>query len=108
MRHRKQAEHQWNALMTAILKRSFRETRGIYLLLVIRNGTIYVQSKNPQEVIENGIRQYIGLFGIDDGIITVFDYFKNRYETKLDLEMLKQGTADSWTPSIRIDDITVS
>lgn len=59
-----------------------------------------------QEVLENGIRQYIGLFGIDDGIISVFDYFKNRYETKLDLEMIKQGTADSWTPSIRIDDIT--
>lgn len=62
--------------------------------------------KAPQEVIEQGIRQYVGIFGIDEGINTVFDYFKNRYSTKLDLEKLKQGSPEVWTPSIKIDDIT--
>jgi hypothetical protein len=62
--------------------------------------------KAPQEVIEQGIRQYVAIFGIDEGINTVFDYFKNRYSTKLDLEKLKQGSAEVWSPSLKIDDIT--
>jgi hypothetical protein len=60
----------------------------------------------PQEVIEQGIRQYVGLFGVDEGIMGVFGYFKNRYKTNLDFDMLKQGSYDSWTPAIVIDDIT--
>jgi hypothetical protein len=67
-----------------------------------------LRTKAPQEVIERGIRQYIALFGTDEGVSTIFEYFKHRYPTKLDPDLLKKGTAESWTPSIRIDDITAS
>lgn len=60
----------------------------------------------PQDVIERGIRQYVGLFGVDEGIMGIFDYFKSKYTTKLDFDMLKQGSYDTWNPSIQIDDIT--
>lgn len=65
-----------------------------------------LRDKAPQSVIEHGIQNYVELFGIDEGILTVFDYFKRRYESQLDLEMMKQGSFESWTPSIRIEDIT--
>ena len=66
-----------------------------------------LRAKAPQEEIERGIRQYVEIFGIDEGITIVYEYFKSRYSTKLDLEMLRQGSFDTWTPSIRISDITV-
>lgn len=62
--------------------------------------------KAPQEVLESGIRNYVEIFGIDEGILTIFDYFKNRYTTQIDLEMLKQGSYESWSPLIRILEIT--
>ncbi|HZF70338.1 hypothetical protein [Sulfuricurvum sp.] len=65
-----------------------------------------LRNKAPQEIIESGIRQYVGLFGRDEGITTVFEYFKARYQTKIDFETLKQGSLDTWNPLIRIDDIT--
>lgn len=65
-----------------------------------------LRTKAPQEVIERGIQQYVTLFGIDDGVSTVYDYFKEHYSTKLDIELLKQGSVESWTPAIRIEDIT--
>lgn len=65
-----------------------------------------VHMKVPQTIVERGIRNYVGLFGIDEGIMSVFEYFKNVYTTKLDLDVLKQGSFDTWTPSMRINDIT--
>ncbi|MDD2267353.1 hypothetical protein [Sulfuricurvum sp.] len=65
-----------------------------------------LRNKAPQEIIESGIRQYVGLFGRDEGITTVFEYFKARYQTKIDFETLKEGSLDTWNPLIRIDDIT--
>jgi hypothetical protein len=65
-----------------------------------------LRNKAPQEEIERGIRQYVEIFGIDEGIETVYEYFKNRYSTRLDLVKLRQGSFDTWIPSIRITDIT--
>lgn len=65
-----------------------------------------LRTKAAQEILESGIKNYVELFGIDEGILTVFDYFKNRYSTQLDLEMLKQGSYETWTPLVRIDDIS--
>lgn len=59
-----------------------------------------------QDVIERGIRKYVLVFGIDEGIKGILDFFKRLSQSKLDLEMLKQGSLESWTPSMRIDDIT--
>ena len=57
--------------------------------------------------LENGIRNYIGMFGLDDTIIDFYDVFKAHYETKTDLNMLRQGTLNSWTPAMIMSDITV-
>ncbi|MDD5051197.1 MAG: hypothetical protein PHO27_00515 [Sulfuricurvum sp.] len=64
-----------------------------------------IRAKESSSVIENGITLYVKTFGIDQGILTVFGYFKNRYETQLDLELLKQGSLESWTPAIQIENI---
>lgn len=56
--------------------------------------------------LENGIRNYIAMFGIDETILEFYDFFKGHYETKTDLKMLKQGSLDSWTPSMIMSDIT--
>ena len=55
---------------------------------------------------ENGIRNYIAMFGIDDIIADFYDVFKNQYETKTDIKMLKQGSLDTWTPAMIMSDIT--
>lgn len=65
-----------------------------------------VHMKAPQDIVERGIRRYVGLFGIDEGIMSVFDYFKNVYTSKLDLDVLKQGSFETWVPSMRMNDIT--
>lgn len=59
-----------------------------------------------KEMIEQGIRRYVLVFGIDEGIKGILDYFKEMSNSKLDLEILKQGSLESWTPNVRIDDIT--
>lgn len=56
--------------------------------------------------LENGIRNYVGQFGLDDYILFFFNLYTRDYKTNMDLKMLKQGTLDSWTPSMLISDIT--
>ncbi|MDD3595487.1 hypothetical protein [Sulfuricurvum sp.] len=58
-----------------------------------------------QDTIEQGIRKFVEFFGVDEGIITVYDYFKARYSTRLDLDMLKQGSFETWTPAQYVDHI---
>ncbi len=60
----------------------------------------------PLQAIETGIRHYVRIFGIDEGIRSVWHYLKLEYESSLDLETLHQGSLESWTPLMRIDDIT--
>lgn len=59
-----------------------------------------------QNIIEEGIRQYVKFFGIDEMILHVFGYFKKEFNSKIDLEILPQGSLDSWSPSMIVDDIT--
>jgi WD40 repeat protein len=60
----------------------------------------------PLESIERGIRNYIGLFGVDEGIRSVVEYLKRVTQSKIDLQGIKKGSLQSWSPMIRIDDIT--
>jgi len=60
----------------------------------------------PSSELENGIRNYVGLFGVDDYIMFFFNLYKRDYETRLDLKMIKQGSLESWAPSMLINDIT--
>lgn len=61
----------------------------------------------PQEVIEYGIRQYVGIFGADEGIKGIVDLLKRISQSKIDISILRQGSLESWTPANKIDDITV-
>jgi hypothetical protein len=65
-----------------------------------------IQFKLPQEIIENGIQNYVEIFGIDEGIRSVCDYFKLLYKPTLDLEQLNQGSLQGWIPSNIMYDIT--
>ena len=65
-----------------------------------------IQFKAPQESIEYGIRHYTEIFGMDEGIRSVCNYFKLLYESPLELEIPEQSSSELWTPAMRIDDIT--
>jgi hypothetical protein len=58
--------------------------------------------------LEKGIRNYISMFGIDETILELFDVFKGHYATKTDLNMLKQGSLNAWTPAMILNDITAN
>jgi len=60
----------------------------------------------PSSELENGIRNYVGLFGLDDYMIYFFNLYKHNYETHLDLQMIKHGSVDMWSPSMLVSDIT--
>lgn len=60
----------------------------------------------PLDTIERGIRQYVTLFGIDEAILSIVDYLKRVTQSKIDLQGLKKGSPETWSPTIRIDDIT--
>ena len=66
-----------------------------------------VKSNAHQQEVEEGIRKYIEMFGIDETIVEFFDLFKGQYTTKTDLKMLKQGSLNTWTPAMILSDITV-
>ncbi len=67
-----------------------------------------LKNKEAQTLLEKGIRQYVGIFGIDEGILTIYDYFKARYSSTLDIDTLRKGSHEAWTPSVRIADIALS
>lgn len=61
----------------------------------------------PMSELENGVRNYVSVFGIDDYILYFFTLYSREYETKMDLTTLKQGSSEGWTPAMIMDDITV-
>ncbi len=65
-----------------------------------------IKHKAPQNIIEEGIRRYVKLFGVEEEIEEVFTIFKRNYATSMELKNLPQGSMDSWLPIYRIEDIT--
>lgn len=61
----------------------------------------------PLDTIEQGIRHYVTLFGIDEAIMRIVDFLKRVTQSKIDLQVLKKGSLETWNPMICIDDITV-
>ena len=65
-----------------------------------------IREKRDRQEIENGIKNYILNFGIDDQIEIFFQIFKKRYkDTKLDIEQLKKGSLSMWRPSMIVKSI---
>jgi WD40 repeat protein len=57
--------------------------------------------------LENGIRNYSTFFGIDEYMLFFFDLYKRNYTaTTLELQMLKQGSLETWSPAMIVNDIT--
>lgn len=66
-----------------------------------------LRNNEPQRTLEQGIRQYVAFFGLDDMILQIFNYFQSRTTTQIDLEKLPQGSLTSWSPAMVIDKIGV-
>jgi len=81
-------------------------------LAVIFAWTYMVQLENAlddgvsQSKIENGIKNYILNFGIQDQIENFFASFKKKFTTsKLNLELLSKGSLAMWRPSMIVNSI---
>lgn len=124
----KKLESQWNKVvdkaLSCVVKGDALELRSIFVNYLSINakftaiGSVFaqcytVQLENkiglhaPSAELENGIRNYIFMFGIEETILEFFDLFKGKYPTKTDLKMLKQGSLNTWTPAMILSDITV-
>ena len=65
-----------------------------------------LREKREQSEIENGIKNYVINFGLDDQIELFYEIFKRRYpDTKLTLEHLTKGSMKMWRPSMIEDSI---
>jgi len=65
-----------------------------------------IRAKKDKSVIENGIKNYMLSFGLQDQIENFFRIFKSRYKSsKLSLEHLTEGSLTMWRPSMIVDSI---
>jgi len=65
-----------------------------------------VKKKMDQSVIENGIKNYILSFGVQDQIESFFNIFKKYYpDSKLSLELQTKGSLSMWRPSMIVNSI---
>lgn len=65
-----------------------------------------IKTKTKREIIEEGIKKYLLLFGASDQILSYFEIFKKYYpDTKLDIENLNKGSMSQWRPSMIVDSI---
>jgi outer membrane protein assembly factor BamB len=59
-----------------------------------------------QSELENGIKNYISNFGLQDQIEAFFEEFKQKYpDSKLNLELLSKGSLAMWRPSMIVNSI---
>lgn len=65
-----------------------------------------VKAKEERSLIENGIKNYILCFGVQDQIESLFNVFMKTYPTsKLSLELLTKGSLTMWRPSMIVQSI---
>ncbi len=59
-----------------------------------------------QKEIEKGIKNYILNFGLEDQIVVLFEKFQKAYpESKLNIELLREGSSSMWRPSMIVSSI---
>lgn len=123
----KKLENDWNKVLDQALRYALKgEIEGLrkqfefYLPISVKYpimGSVFAQCYSVQLEqklranatsleLEHGIRNYVGLFGVDDYILFFFNHYKREYKTNMDLKMLKQGSLSSWSPAMLISDIT--
>ncbi len=65
-----------------------------------------IKDNRSRYEIENGIKNYILFFGLEDQILSFFEIFKAKFkDSKLNLELLTRGSLDMWRPSMIVDSI---
>ena len=65
-----------------------------------------VKKKLDQTIIEDGIKNYILNFGLQDQILSFFEIYIKRYpDSKLSLELLTHGSLKMWRPSMIVNSI---
>lgn len=64
-----------------------------------------LRAKGSMLELENGIRNYVGMFGVDDYMLYFFAIYQKEYETTTDIQILKQGFLEAWNPAMLMPDI---
>ncbi|WP_373035284.1 WD40 repeat domain-containing protein [Sulfurimonas sp.] len=65
-----------------------------------------VEQQKEQAVIENGIKNYILYFGLQDQIVNFFHIFKKQYpKSKLNLDLQTKGSVNMWRASMIVKSI---
>ncbi len=65
-----------------------------------------IKAKKEQSYVENGIKNYILNFGLQDQILSLYEIFISKYSnSKLNLELLSKGDLSMWRPSMIVDSI---
>ena len=67
-----------------------------------------IKTKKPLAAIEQGIKKYISMFGLDENIALFFERLNDYYESSLDLDKQKKSTISLWKPVMVIPDIMAS
>ncbi len=57
--------------------------------------------------ITQAIKQYIAIFGDDDGIVAIIELFERLKGTKIDMEHLRKGSLESWSPQLFSGDFII-
>jgi len=65
-----------------------------------------VEQKKSQALIENGIKNYILYFGLQEQIVSFFHIFKEQYpKSKLNLDLQTKGSINMWRASMIVKSI---
>ena len=65
-----------------------------------------IDAKKDQHYIEEGIKNYIINFGLQDQILSLYEIFIKKYpESKLNLELQTKGSLSMWRPSMVVSSI---
>ncbi len=65
-----------------------------------------IEHQREQAFIENGIKNYILSFGLQDQILSLFEIFISEYSSsKLNLRLLSKGDLKMWRPSMIVNSI---
>lgn len=65
-----------------------------------------IRKKLPKKIIEDGIKHYVLMFGVQEQIEGFFTIFQKYYpDTKLNLEKLRKGSLSMWRPSMIVKSI---
>ena len=60
-----------------------------------------MRAKQPMQTIEKGFKNYIDMFGKDEQIENLFAVFQQYYkDSKLNIDLLHEGSIDMWHPSM--------